>query len=143
MYTKVALVESFLAFGIRIPQISIKEDASMRDSTYWKKKIYDAHYLAECLRGLGMKATLPIPLEKKTKFTDPISKIQCSIGVDDGLLYERDALISEYMKLDNRIRPLIIVILYFSRLQMINKCKCCQYGINKKLFIYIFFFSCP
>ncbi|GAA5796031.1 hypothetical protein HPULCUR_001398 [Helicostylum pulchrum] len=77
-----------------------------------------------CLREMGMQATLPIPVAKRTQFTKPKSGLQCFIGVDDGLIFERDVLITEYLKLDKRTKPLIIAILRLSRSQRINK-SCC------------------
>lgn len=109
--------------SIRLPQSYFREDALLCDNANWKDTVYDVYYLAKCLRELGMEATLPIPLGKRTKFTHNISKIPCSIGVDGGLLFERDFLISEYNKLDKRIKPLMFVILYFTKLQRINKGK--------------------
>ncbi|KAI8053553.1 hypothetical protein BDF21DRAFT_168905 [Thamnidium elegans] len=107
--------------GIRLPQSYFREGALLSDHTNRKDTVYDVHYLAKCLRELGMEATLPIPLAKRTRFTHYISRIPCSIGVDDGLIFERDLLVSEYFKLDKRIKPLIVVILHFTKLQRINK----------------------
>lgn len=121
-----AIIGSDVNMGIRISPSKIKEDEYLCDAKNWSNTLYDAYYLAKCLRKIGMDATLPIPLAKRTRFTEPKSGIQCFIGIDDGLVFERDMLISEYLKLDKRIKPLIIAILHFTRSQNINKCKCCQ-----------------
>lgn len=118
-----ALSNRFISMGIRLPQSCFREDALLCDDMNWKETVYDVHYMAKCLRELGMEATLPIPQGKRTKFTHAISRTPCSIGVDDSLLFERDLLISEYIKLDKRIKPLMVVILYFTKLQKVNKGK--------------------
>ncbi|GAA5807325.1 hypothetical protein MFLAVUS_000683 [Mucor flavus] len=120
-HTKLALSNRFISMGIRLPQSCFREDALLCDDMNWKETVYDVHYMAKCLRELGMEATLPIPQGKRTKFTHAISRTPCSIGVDDSLLFERDLLISEYIKLDKRIKPLMVVILYFTKLQKVNK----------------------
>lgn len=114
-----------------MPRDRIKEDALLCDSTNWRNSVYDVYYLAECLRDLGMEATLPIPAAKRTKFTDPVSQVPGSIGIDDTLLFERDLIVGEYLKLDSRIEPLIFAIVRFTKLQKINKCKCCQHSNQK------------
>ncbi|GAA5797651.1 hypothetical protein HPULCUR_003042 [Helicostylum pulchrum] len=96
LHNKLALTDGFISMSIRLPQSYFREDALLCDNANWKDTVYDVYYLAKCLRELGMEATLPIPLGKRTKFTHNISKIPCSIGVDGGLLFERDFLISEY-----------------------------------------------
>lgn len=120
------MIESDVNLGIRIPNYMITADAYLCNPENWPGSVYDVHCLGQSLREMGMVATFPIPLAKTCKFTDPISKMNCAIGVDSGLVFERDHLIAEYMKLDRRIKPLVSAILYFTRSQKINKCKCCQ-----------------
>lgn len=126
-HTKLDFDDSDLNMGIRIPPSEIKKDALLRDTQNWSNIFYDSHYLAQCLRKMGMQATLPIPVAKRTQFTEPKSGLKCFVGVDDGLVFERDILITEYLKLDKRVKPLIIAILRLSRSQRINKCKSRQY----------------
>lgn len=95
--------------------------------------------MAACLRDIGMEATLPMPLARKTMFTDPVTGIKGSIGVDDCFIYDRDLLIAEYLKLDKRIRPLLTIILYFTKLKNINKC---EYYREKKNDMILIFFKC-
>jgi hypothetical protein len=64
-----------------------------------------------------------IPRANFARFTNPDSKLPCRVGVDFGLVYERDQMLLEYMKLDKRIKSLINAALYFTRCQKINKCK--------------------
>ncbi|KAG2235846.1 hypothetical protein INT48_003958 [Thamnidium elegans] len=114
-HTKLDLDDSDLNLGIRISPSEIKKDASLCDTQNWGNTLYDPHYLAQCLRKMGMKATLPIPSAKRTQFTEPKTGLQCFIGVDDGLVFERDTMIIKYLKLDKRVKPLIIAILKLSR----------------------------
>ncbi|KAI9244253.1 hypothetical protein EDC94DRAFT_665658 [Helicostylum pulchrum] len=123
-HTKLDLDDSDLNLGIRIHPSEVKKGAWLCDTRNWRNTLYDPHYLARCLREMGMQATLPIPVAKRTQFTEPKSGLQCFIGVDDGLIFERDVLITEYLKLDKRTKPLIIAILRLSRSQRINK-SCC------------------
>lgn len=134
-HNQLALTFKFISMGIRLPQSYFREGALLCDHTNWKDTVYDVHYLAECLRELGMEATLPIPLAKRTRFTHHILRIPCSIGVDDGLILERDLLVSEYFKLDKRIKPLIVAILHFTKSQRINKGK---WFSLKKIYIYMY-----
>lgn len=131
--------DGYITLGIRIPQSRLKNDALQRNSPNWKTSIYDVYYLAACLRDIGMEATLPMPLARKTMFTDPVTGIKGSIGVDDCFIYDRDLLIAEYLKLDKRIRPLLTIILYFTKLKNINKC---EYYREKKNDMILIFFKC-
>ncbi|KAG2195585.1 hypothetical protein INT47_001332 [Mucor saturninus] len=122
-HTQLAMAESDVNLGIRIPKNMVTADAYLCNSSNWTKSVYDVHFLAQSLREMGMVAPFPIPLAKICKFVDPASRLYCAVGVDAGLVFERDHLIAEYLKLDRRVRPLISAILYFTRSQKINKFK--------------------
>ncbi|GAA5796374.1 hypothetical protein HPULCUR_001745 [Helicostylum pulchrum] len=64
-HTQLALTFEFISMGIRLPQSCFREGALLCDHTNWKDTVYDVHYLAKCLRELGMEATLPIPLQNE------------------------------------------------------------------------------
>ncbi|GAA5817389.1 hypothetical protein MFLAVUS_010934 [Mucor flavus] len=115
-------------------QVKLKKDALLCDTQNWSNTLYDPHYLAQCLRKTGMQATLPIPVAKRTQFTEPKSGLKCFIGVDDGLVFERDILITEYLMLDKRVKPLIIAILRLFRSQRINK-SCCLSTLSTTSYI--------
>lgn len=123
------MAESDVNLGIRIPKHMVTADAYLCNSINWTESVYDVHFLAQSLREMGMVAPFPIPLAKICKFVDPASRLNCAVGVDAGLVFERDHLIAEYLKLDKRFGFLISAILYFTRSQNINKCK---YQILKK-----------
>lgn len=126
MHTKLALLDSDVNLGIRISPERIKKGEFLLNPDNWSNTLYDTYYLAKCLREIGMEATLPIPLANRTKFTEPTSGLKLAIGIDNSLILERDNLIIEYLKLDKRIKLLIVAVLQFTRFQKINRCKCGQ-----------------
>ncbi|KAI9347908.1 hypothetical protein BD770DRAFT_413514 [Pilaira anomala] len=113
--------EGVLGLSIRIPQNRVAEGVSFCDNTDKINSLFDVYNVANHLQNMGMEAVLPLPLADRTIFTHPPSNLQCTIGVDFSFLSERNQLISEYLDLDKRIRPLVFSLIKFTKMQSINK----------------------
>lgn len=128
--TGLAFSNSDVNISITVPKDIFEEDAPFRDFSIpllleWTNSIYDLEYLARCLEDIGMVDTQTIMESGHPicKFKDPKTNLVCTLGVDYRLGYESAQLIREYFSLDQRIKPLVAVVLYFTRLQNINQCK--------------------
>lgn len=79
------------------------------------KALNNFEYIGQCLKDMGMTDISTITQQNKSDnrtFVDPESGQKCIIGVERYMIFEREELFEAYLKLDSRIRPLAIAILY-------------------------------
>ncbi|KAG2201454.1 hypothetical protein INT47_001503 [Mucor saturninus] len=121
-HTELAFSDGTINMGIVVPSCSIKDKGGF----FKFQKRYD------CLKNMdnfikpfeeiGMIDLKHCPNRwDAVIFTDSMSGNLCKLSVDSGLMYEREKLIGAYLELDKRIRPLITVILHFSRSHGLKK----------------------
>lgn len=107
--------------GIISPYCSIKDRYEFDAFNERHNCLNDAEKFMTCLEDVGMIYLKLLSPRKVYKFTESLSKRKCQIGMDHGMLYEREKLIETYLTLDKRIRPLINVILHFCQSQCIKR----------------------
>lgn len=123
-YTELDLADNTVNMGIRFPSYNRAEPEDYVQYKTKYKRLYNSSYISWYLNKCGIADAHPI-VEKSIKncvFLDP-SGLSCRISVDDGMLFEREEIFEEYLKLDERIRPLILVILHFATCNKITKSK--------------------
>jgi DNA polymerase sigma len=86
--------------------------------------IFSMHYLASLLRMYGMtnvkviEALVPI-----CTFTNPDTQLKWDLNLHNTLAIENSKLIKTYIDLDDRIRPFLYLVKYFTRRRQINSGK--------------------
>ncbi|CAO3642239.1 unnamed protein product [Cunninghamella blakesleeana] len=121
--TDLMLNESDIDLSIVLPDIQhrIWEYANEAKHQPWGS-VFNIDFIASQLKLRGMKdveaihAIVPI-----CKFKDPITKLNCDLSICNNLAIENSNLIATYLKLDDRIRPLLYLIKYFTKKRHINK----------------------
>lgn len=119
------LNESDIDLSIVLPddQLRIWEYANYSKLNTWDS-VFNIDFIASQMELRGMKnveaihAIVPI-----CKFKDPVTKLNCDLSIYNTLAIENSKLIATYIKLDDRIRPLLYLIKSFTKKRHINKCK--------------------
>lgn len=103
--------------------IRLPEEDTVQLTAYknLRKNVYNMVFLAECLQEIGMTNIRTVHQAYRCHFSDPVSRLNCQVGIDDALIYERDEMISAYFDLDTRIRPLIKAVLYLLNAKRLSK----------------------
>ncbi|KAG2195584.1 hypothetical protein INT47_001331 [Mucor saturninus] len=102
-----------LTLGIVVHRILTNDSKDYADYEALFEPIYDFDFMSECLENIGM--VCPTHCPKKPNdilFRDKTSGIRCRSGIDTGMRFSRERFIEAYLKLDDRIDPLITVIFF-------------------------------
>ncbi|KAI7889063.1 uncharacterized protein EV154DRAFT_483478 [Mucor mucedo] len=121
-HTELDFADDFVNMGIRFPPYNGTEADDYAQYRKKHERLYNNSYISWYLEKVGMIDVHPEnqKFSKSCVFVDP-SGLTCKLLVDDGMLFEREELFKEYLKLDERIRPLIRAIFYFATCQKLNK----------------------
>ncbi|KAI7889062.1 uncharacterized protein EV154DRAFT_483477 [Mucor mucedo] len=109
-------VSQMLTLGIVIHRIRTNDSKDYADYEALFEPLYDFDFMSECLENIGM--VCPTHCPKKPNdilFRDKTSGIRCRSGIDTGMRFSRERLIEAYLKLDDRIDPLITVIFFITK----------------------------
>lgn len=108
--------------GIVTPYCSITDEEEFDEFQKQYDCLTDIDNVFDCLQDVGMIDIKRCPKRKDSFiFTESLSGHTCKLGVDKGMLYEREKLIGTYLQLDKRIRPLITVIFHFCKSHGLKK----------------------
>lgn len=71
------------------------------------------------------------------KIWDPQLKLHCDMNVNNTLALENTRMIRTYVEIDERVRPLAMVIKYWTRRRMVNDAgKPPDYGFRREIYTY-------
>ncbi|KAI7889116.1 uncharacterized protein EV154DRAFT_592689 [Mucor mucedo] len=121
-HTELAFPDGTINMGIVVPGCSIKDKGGFFRFQKRYNCLKNMDNFSKCFEKIGMIDLKYCPQRGDVFiFTDSMSGNLCKLSVDSGLMYEREKLIGAYLELDKRIRPLITVILHFSRSHGLKK----------------------
>ncbi|KAE8863719.1 hypothetical protein PTNB73_06926 [Pyrenophora teres f. teres] len=86
------------------------------------KRLEEMHPLAEALDKHGMQRVVCIPAAKVriVKVWDPELQLSCDINVNNVAAIENTRLIKTYIQLDDRVRPLAMIIKHWTKRRILN-----------------------
>ncbi|KAF2002394.1 hypothetical protein P154DRAFT_138325 [Amniculicola lignicola CBS 123094] len=86
------------------------------------KRLEEMHMLAEVLDKHGMEQVVCVPGAKVriVKIWDPILKLACDMNVNNTLALENTRLIKMYVQIDERVRPLAMIIKHWTKQRILN-----------------------
>ncbi|KAH9867918.1 hypothetical protein IAQ61_007223 [Plenodomus lingam] len=86
------------------------------------KRLEEVHPLAEALDKHGMERVVCIPAAKVriVKVWDPELHIACDINVNNVAAIENTRMIKTYIQLDERVRPLAMIIKHWTKRRILN-----------------------
>ncbi|KAI8942140.1 hypothetical protein NX059_000230 [Plenodomus lindquistii] len=86
------------------------------------KRLEEVHPLAEALDKHGMERVVCIPAAKVriVKVWDPELHIACDINVNNVAAIENTRMIKTYIQLDDRVRPLAMIIKHWTKRRILN-----------------------
>ncbi|RAR01267.1 Poly(A) RNA polymerase cid13 [Stemphylium lycopersici] len=86
------------------------------------KRLEEMHSLAEALDKHGMERVVCIPAAKVriVKVWDPELQLSCDINVNNVAAIENTRMIKTYIQLDDRVRPLAMIIKYWTKRRILN-----------------------
>ncbi|KAF2677918.1 hypothetical protein K458DRAFT_409391 [Lentithecium fluviatile CBS 122367] len=86
------------------------------------KRLEEMHLLAEALAKHGMEKVVCIPQAKVriVKVWDPVLKLACDMNVNNTLALENTRMIKTYIQIDERVRPLAMIIKYWTKQRILN-----------------------
>ncbi|KAL6704862.1 hypothetical protein ACN47E_007545 [Coniothyrium glycines] len=86
------------------------------------KRLEEMHPLAEALDKHGMERVVCIPAAKVriVKIWDPEFKLACDINVNNVAAIENTRMIKTYIDLDDRVRPLAMIIKHWTKRRILN-----------------------
>ncbi|KAI4629552.1 uncharacterized protein J4E87_002737 [Alternaria ethzedia] len=86
------------------------------------KRLEEMHPLAEALDKHGMERVVCIPAAKVriVKVWDPELQISCDINVNNVAAIENTRMIKTYIQLDDRVRPLAMIIKHWTKRRILN-----------------------
>ncbi|EUC48169.1 hypothetical protein COCMIDRAFT_2956 [Bipolaris oryzae ATCC 44560] len=86
------------------------------------KRLEEMHPLAEALDKHGMERVVCIPAAKVriVKVWDPELQLACDINVNNVAAIENTRMIKTYIQLDDRVRPLAMIIKYWTKRRILN-----------------------
>ncbi|KAI8611809.1 hypothetical protein BC830DRAFT_1050442, partial [Chytriomyces sp. MP71] len=84
--------------------------------------IANMYLLAAVLRHNGMKEVFPVATAKVpiVKFFDPAHGLKADVNVGNALGIQNSAMIVEYMRLDGRVRDLILLVKHWAKMRELN-----------------------
>lgn len=70
----------------------------------------------------GMKEVICVPGAKVpiVKVFDPVLKLACDMNVNNTLALENTRMIKTYVEIDPRVRPLAMIIKYWTKRRIVN-----------------------
>ncbi|GAA5796372.1 hypothetical protein HPULCUR_001743 [Helicostylum pulchrum] len=87
------------------------------------QSLYDSEFLSGYLAGMGIENSNIDRFNNGCSFIG-LYGVSCYITiVNKGVIFGRDRLILEYLKLDKRVKQLVCAILYFFKCRKLSKCK--------------------
>ncbi|KAI2488475.1 Poly RNA polymerase cid13 [Pyrenophora tritici-repentis] len=86
------------------------------------KRLEEMHPLAEALDKHGMQRVVCIPAAKVriVKVWDPELQLSCDINVNNVAAIENTRMIKTYIQLDDRVRPLAMIIKHWTKRRILN-----------------------
>lgn len=86
------------------------------------KKLESMHMLAEALAKHGMEKVVCVPSAKVpiVKIWDPELGLACDMNVNNTLALENTRMIKTYVQIDERVRPLAMIIKYWAKQRILN-----------------------
>ncbi|KAI8982392.1 hypothetical protein BDF20DRAFT_912560 [Mycotypha africana] len=121
---QLCLKDADLDLCIRIPDDQFEYDQCQNKykSLYGPRSVYNMNYIATLFRAMGMQDVEAIVNAKVPicKFVDPVTGIRCDINTHNVLGLENTKLIGQYIDMDKRVRPLLMVIKYFVKQKNLN-----------------------
>ncbi|KAJ9639351.1 hypothetical protein H2199_006384 [Coniosporium tulheliwenetii] len=86
------------------------------------KKLETVHMLAEALAKHGMEKVVCVPSAKVpiVKIWDPELRLACDMNVNNTLALENTRMIKTYVQIDDRVRPLAMIIKYWTSRRILN-----------------------
>ncbi|KAF2191535.1 hypothetical protein K469DRAFT_557178 [Zopfia rhizophila CBS 207.26] len=86
------------------------------------KKLEEMHMLAEALAKHGMEKVVCVPQAKVriVKVWDPALKLACDMNVNNTLALENTRMIKTYVQIDDRVRPLAMIIKFWTKQRILN-----------------------
>ncbi|OCL04499.1 hypothetical protein AOQ84DRAFT_116404 [Glonium stellatum] len=86
------------------------------------KKLESMHMLAEALAKHGMEKVVCVPSAKVpiVKIWDPELRLACDMNVNNTLALENTRMIKTYVQIDERVRPLAMIIKYWTKQRILN-----------------------
>ncbi|ORY10737.1 hypothetical protein BCR34DRAFT_601871 [Clohesyomyces aquaticus] len=85
-------------------------------------KLEEMHSLAEALAKNGMEKVVCVPGAKVriVKIWDPELELACDMNVNSLLALENTRMIKTYVQLDERVRPLAMIVKYWTKQRILN-----------------------
>jgi DNA polymerase sigma len=85
-------------------------------------KLEEMHMLAEALAKHGMEKVVCVPGAKVriVKIWDPELNLACDMNVNNTLALENTRMIKTYVQVDERVRPLAMIIKYWTKQRILN-----------------------
>ncbi|KAF2456420.1 hypothetical protein BDY21DRAFT_50143 [Lineolata rhizophorae] len=86
------------------------------------KKLETMHMLAEALSKHGMDRVVCVSSAKVpiVKIWDPELKLSCDMNVNNTLALENTRMIKTYVQIDDRVRPLAMIVKYWTKRRILN-----------------------
>ncbi|KAF2714662.1 hypothetical protein K504DRAFT_7702 [Pleomassaria siparia CBS 279.74] len=85
-------------------------------------RLEEMHMLAEALAKHGMEKVVCIPGAKVriVKVWDPVLELACDMNVNNTLALENTRMIKLYVEIDDRVRPLAMIIKHWTKQRILN-----------------------
>ncbi|KAF2788060.1 hypothetical protein K505DRAFT_256345 [Melanomma pulvis-pyrius CBS 109.77] len=85
-------------------------------------RLEEMHMLAEALAKHGMENVVCIPGAKVriVKVWDPVLELACDMNVNNTLALENTRMIKTYVEMDDRVRPLAMIIKHWTKQRILN-----------------------
>ncbi|KAF2201795.1 hypothetical protein GQ43DRAFT_21034 [Delitschia confertaspora ATCC 74209] len=85
-------------------------------------KLEEMHMLAEALAKHGMEKVVCVPGAKVriVKIWDPELELACDMNVNNTLALDNTRMIKTYVQIDERVRPLAMIIKYWTKRRILN-----------------------
>ncbi|KAH8594103.1 hypothetical protein B0O99DRAFT_514662 [Bisporella sp. PMI_857] len=98
-----------------------ESDVDICITTDWKV-LEGVCMIAELLAKSGMKEVICVPGAKVpiVKVFDPVLKLACDMNVNNTLALENTRMIKTYVEIDPRVRPLAMIIKYWTKRRIVN-----------------------
>ncbi|OCK77097.1 hypothetical protein K432DRAFT_418835 [Lepidopterella palustris CBS 459.81] len=86
------------------------------------RKLESMHILADALAKHGMEKVVCVPSAKVpiVKIWDPELQLACDMNVNNTLALENTRMIKTYVQIDERVRPLAMIIKYWTKQRILN-----------------------
>ena len=85
-----------------------------------RSNVVHGNWYADCGLG-GMERVVCVPAKVPiVKVWDPEYRLACDINVNNPLALENTRMIKTYVQIDERVRPLALIIKYWTRQRILN-----------------------